>query len=213
VSSDAIRRAVEELAAGRLVAYPTETVWGLGADAARERAVARLRAWKGRDDGKPIAVLVEGAEALAPLGIELPPAAAQLARRFWPGPLTLVLPARAQLAAGIARADGALGVRCSPHPVAQALARAARERGLGPVTATSLNRTREPPARSAAEARALCAGPGAPWVVDAGREAPAPAEAQPSSVVDCTAAQPEVLRVGAISEAQIRAVCEDRPLR
>lgn len=190
-----VEEAVARVAAAGLVAYPTETVWGLGADARCDAAVARLRSFKGRGPDRPLALLVAGAEDLAGLGATVGPAARRLAARFWPGPLTLVLPCTGCLAAGVARADGAVGFRCSPHPTAQALAALAARRGVGPLTATSLNPSGAPPARTRAEAEALCAAPDGPALVggeDAGGGAP-------SSVVDVTGADPVLVREGALA--------------
>jgi L-threonylcarbamoyladenylate synthase len=206
-----MEEAAARVAAGGLVAYPTETVWGLGADARSEAAVARLRRFKGREADQPMAVLVAGPEALAALGAALGPAAQRLAARFWPGPLTLILPCTARLATGVARADGAVGFRCSPHPVARALAEALAARGVCPVTATSLNPTGAPPARTRAEAEALCAAPGGSGPARMDGEAPSglPAlvageeagGAEPSSVVDATGEAPLLLREGALAAA------------
>jgi L-threonylcarbamoyladenylate synthase len=194
-----IEAALERVAQGGLVAFPTETSWGLGADATSDAALARLRAWKGREAAKPIAVLVAGSNDLARLGARLPPAAERLARAFWPGPLTLVVRCQAQLAEGVAGPGGALGLRCSPHPVASALAVLAAARGIGPLTATSLNRAGEPDCRTRAEA-AKCAAGEIPLLVgeDAGGGAS-------SSVVDATGAEPVVLREGAVSRAALAA--------
>lgn len=195
----ALDDAVAWLARGGLVAYPTETVWGLGADATRADAVARLRAWKGREADQPISLLVDDAASLADLGIRLTPLGRRLVAAFWPGPLTLVVPCAHGFAPGVARSDGAVGVRCSPHPLAAALARRLHEVGVGPVTATSLNRHGEPPARNEAEARALCGSagdPGAPTLVAAG--GPDAGGSATSTVVDLTGATPRVLRQGAL---------------
>jgi L-threonylcarbamoyladenylate synthase len=202
-ADDRFDAAVARLAAGGLVAYPTETVWGLGADARSEAGVERLRAWKGRPEREPISVLVEDAAALAALGIELPALGQRLVAGLWPGPLTLVLPCRLQLARGIARGDGAVGVRCSPHPVAAGLARCAREAGLGPVTATSLNRHGEPPARHWSEAARLCSGTGldAPALVT--ESGPDAGGSRPSTVLDLTGPEPVVLRYGALGPDRI----------
>jgi L-threonylcarbamoyladenylate synthase len=202
-----VAEAVERLRAGGLVAYPTETLYGLGADARSDAALAALARWKGRASDQPVSVLVDGAAALPRLGLAPSTAAQRLAASFWPGPLTLVLPAadpaQARFARGVARSDGAVGVRCSPHPVARALAAALARADAGPITATSLNRSGEPPARTRKEARALCAGaPGAPWLLD-DEAAPAPAGLA-STVVDCTTPTPRVLRAGAISEHALR---------
>lgn len=199
--SGALAAAVAALVRGELVAFPTETVWGLGADARSPVAMERLRRWKGRDAQQPVAVLVPGREALAALGIALPPAAARLADAFWPGPLTLVVPAPpGRFAAGVARADGAVGLRCSPHPTARALTAALLRAGAGPLTATSLNRSGAPPARTRAEAAALCAGPDSILCLDEGPDA---GGGPPSTVVDCSGARPVVLRAGAISEIEL----------
>jgi L-threonylcarbamoyladenylate synthase len=190
----ALPEAVERLRREGLVAYPTETVWGLGACARSEPAVRRLREWKGRAGDQPLSLLVADLPDLARMGLELAPRARALAERFWPGPLTLVVPGTGRLAAGVARADGAVGLRCSAHPVAAALARAAAEAGLGPITSTSLNRSGEPPARTRAEAQALCAG-GDPWLLGVGESG----GGEPSTVVDLTGAEPRVLRRGALA--------------
>jgi len=202
----AIADAVARLRAGGLVAFPTETVWGLGADAGSEAAMAALRRWKGRGAAQPVSLLVADLEAAAALGLELPPAARRLAAAFWPGPLTLVVPAPpGRFATGVARGDGAVGLRCSPHPVAAALAAALAAAGAGPLTATSLNRSGEPPARTRAEAERLCAGCDAPWCLPGAAEA---GGAEPSSVVDCTGARPRLLRAGAVARADLERALE-----
>lgn len=190
--------AVARIAAGGLLAFPTETLWGLGADARSDAAVAGLRAWKQRGDDQPLSLLVTGVAALDALGVAVGPLARALAGAFWPGPLTLVLPARDDFARGVARADGALGLRCSPHPVAASLARALEAARVGPITATSLNRHGAAPARTRREA-AACANDGgdAPLLfegdgLDAGG-------GRASTVVDLTGAAARVLRWGAIS--------------
>lgn len=202
-TSESIARAVLHLQAGGAVAFPTETVWGLAARALSELAVAQLRDWKGRGEDHPIAVLVSRSEALAGYGFELSELSRALARRFWPGPLTLVLPCQGRFAAGIARAgDGAVGVRCSSHPVARRLARESEAAGLGPLTATSLNRAGEAPARHLGEARELC-GAGPVFVIECG-EADAFGE-PPSTVLDATGVPPRVLRPGAIASEDLAA--------
>lgn len=186
-------RALDVLADDGLVAFPTETVWGLAARAESPRAVNRLRAFKGRDADHPIAVIVDRPERLRALDVELGEFGERLVETFWPGPLTIVARCRHRFAPGVNGADGSVGLRCSSHPVAAAIAGGALDRGLGPVTATSLNRSGEEPARSVSEAMRVAAS--APSVVVAlgeagGREA--------STVVDVTGATPRVLREGAI---------------
>jgi tRNA threonylcarbamoyl adenosine modification protein (Sua5/YciO/YrdC/YwlC family) len=211
VRDPGLEAALERVRAGGLVAYPTETLYGLGADATSARAVARLRAWKRRGD-EPLALLVDGMEPLLELGFELPGAARTLIEALWPGPLTLVLRTRARFAPGVARDDGAVGVRCSPHPVAAAFAAALSGEKLGPVTATSLNRSGEPPARTRVEARALLGGdPGAPLLLDVAGT-PEPGGTQ-SSVLDLTGSRPRLLREGALPTATLAALLGEAPLR
>ena len=208
--AEAIAAAVEHVRAGGLLAFPTETVWGLGADARSEAAVERLRRWKGRDERQPISVLIADIESSASVGASLEGTARRFAEAFWPGPLTLVVPAPpGRFAAGIAREDGAVGLRCSPHPLAAALIAALARAGVGPLTATSLNRQGEPSARTRDEASALCRGAEAPRCLDVPEEArPSRDAGLPSTVVDCTGAQPLVLRVGAIAPAELERVLD-----
>jgi len=205
VIPDPLGDAARWLSDGGLLAYPTETVWGLGADATSDAAIARLLRWKGRDESDPLAILVELATDLPRLGFEPGPEAKKLAALFWPGPLTLVLPCRGRFVAGVARADGAVGVRCSAHPLAAALARRLRADRVGPITATSLNRSGSPPARTRAEAEQDCGSePEQPRLLDVkGAEAGGDAA---STVVDLTAARPVVLRWGAVAAEQLSPV-------
>ncbi len=208
-----LEAAVERLSAEGLVAYPTETVWGLGACADRPQAVDRIFRWKGRRTNQPMAVLVRSVEAALRIGCRLNDPAERLVRAFWPGPLTIVVPCEGRFASGVAGVDGALGLRCSPHPIAQLLAVALDEAGMGPLTSTSLNRSGQAPAVDVAGAEAatrggpeegfeqplLYATPESGQLCDAGAE-------QPSSVVDCTGAEPKILRSGAIDPGQLEKV-------
>jgi len=210
-ADDSLDRVVRTLRGDGLVAFPTETVWGLGARAESEPAVARLRAWKGRDAHKPISVLVSGLESLERLGVAVGPGLGELIRAFWPGPVTVVVPCRHRFAPAVARGDGAVGVRCSSHPVARKLVAAAEAQDLGPITATSFNRSGGPPARSLAEARRLAEGGGGDFsdgervlvLETAWAEA---LQQAPSTVVDVTGAEPRVLRWGAVSAQQLEPV-------
>jgi L-threonylcarbamoyladenylate synthase len=198
VIPDPLGDAARWLREGGLLAYPTETVWGLGADATSDAAVARLQRWKGRDPGEPLAILIELVDDLTRLGFELGPGAKRLAGLFWPGPLTLVLRCRERFAQGVARADGAVGVRCSAHPLAAALARRLRVERVGPITATSLNRSGEPAAGSRVEAERLCGSEAEqPRLIDVkGAETGGDSA---STVVDLTTPRPVVLRWGAVT--------------
>jgi L-threonylcarbamoyladenylate synthase len=204
VIPDPIGAAVRWLASGGLVAYPTETVWGIAAAADSELAMERLFAWKERPDAAPVAILVDGVEDALALGCELGPSARRLASAHWPGPLTLVVACRRRFAAGVARADGAIGLRCPSHPLAGALSRRARREGVGPITATSLNRHGEPPARMRDDAARLCEGADAPRLLAVdGAEAGGDAA---STVVDASGPHAQVLRWGAIPRDEIEPV-------
>jgi len=213
ISAELQRSAIARLADDGFVAYPTETVWGLGACADRPRAVDRLLAWKGRSGDSPMAVLVGSAEEVEAWGCRLELPARRLIDAFWPGPLTIVLDCDRRFAPGVAGPGGAVGLRSSPHPIARALSCAVREAGLGPLTATSFNRSGQPAAADRAEARSWlgacdAADPDQPLLVD-DPECDAGGGA-PSSVVDCSRRIPEVLRVGAIDRDRLEAVWSDR---
>ncbi|MCE2392294.1 MAG: threonylcarbamoyl-AMP synthase [Proteobacteria bacterium] len=141
-----LEAAVEELRAGAVVAYPTETVYGLGADALSAAAVGRLRRLKRRDPESGLSVLVGSPEQLERYVPGLPARAAELAREHWPGPLTLVLPGPDESLAAVATPLG-VGFRCSPHPTAAALVAAFG----GPLVSTSANFAGKPPCARAAE--------------------------------------------------------------
>ena len=147
-------------------------------------------------------MLVAGPESLGALGAELATPASRLIRDFWPGPLTLVVRCRCELAPGVAGSGGALGLRCSPHPVAAVLARAVERAGFGPLTATSLNESGREPARDRASAQRLCAGVARRNVVLLQGEA---GGADPSTVVEVIGSEPRLLREGAISAQALRA--------
>jgi tRNA threonylcarbamoyl adenosine modification protein (Sua5/YciO/YrdC/YwlC family) len=202
----AIDDAVVWIAGGGVLAYPTETVWGLGADAHSDAAVARLRAFKGRSDAAPISILVTGVAALAAQGFRVGAAASRLARDFWPGPLTLVLGCDGRFADGIARDDGAVGVRCSPHAVASALALHCERAGTGPLTATSCNASGDPPARTRDAAHRVCRGDSHVRLIAAGADA---GGGEPSTVVDVTGPAPRVLRWGALTELSLGPILEE----
>jgi L-threonylcarbamoyladenylate synthase len=208
VRPDPIGDAVARVGAGGLIGYPTETVWGLGADTTSASAVDRLRAWKGRGDDAPLSVLIAGLADLEALGFVVDEAVVKLAGAFWPGPLTLVIPCRGAFAPGVGRTDGAVGVRCSAHPLAAALARRCEAEGVGPLTATSLNRTGAPAAKSRHEAVAIAGvGPEDPRIVDVeGAEAGGDLE---STVIDLCSARPEVLRWGSIEAAEIDPILQE----
>lgn len=184
-----LARAARTLRAGGLVAFPTETFYGLGAAADHVGAVRRVFTVKGRPETQPLLVLVDSPAMVERLVAELPDMARELMRRHWPGPLTLVLRARPDLPVEVTGGTGTVGVRLSSHPVAQGLVRT-----LGaPVTAPSANPARRPPPTTAAEVLAYFAGD-LEIVLDAGPTAGGP----PSTVLDVTVDPPRVIRPGAV---------------
>lgn len=135
-----VERAADALAQGRLVAFPTETVYGLGADAANPVAVRAIFAAKGRPDDHPLIVHLPDASHLDAWAREVPEGARALARAFWPGPLTLILPRSARASDEVTGGQDTVGVRVPAHPVAQALLAAFARRGGHGVAAPSANR-------------------------------------------------------------------------
>src|SRR6185503_5679560 len=142
----AVDQAAAVLRADGLVAFPTETFYGLGAAALRPAAVRRIFAVKGRPESKPLLVLVDSIAMAEALAAVVPPRARELMARHWPGALTLVLRARPEVPAEITAGSGTIGVRLSAHPVARALVTALG----GPVTAPSANPADLPPPTTAA---------------------------------------------------------------
>ncbi len=137
--SDEIDRAAHLLEQGRLVAFPTETVYGLGADAENPAAIARIYAAKGRPSNHPVIVHLAPEADLAYWVSAIPTEAQSLIDAFWPGPLTLILPRAAHIPAAVAGGQNSIGVRCPSHPVAQALLRAFKG-GMGGIAAPSANK-------------------------------------------------------------------------
>jgi L-threonylcarbamoyladenylate synthase len=187
--AERVARAAASLRAGGILAYPTETFYGLGALASRRDALARLLAAKLRPEGKPLPLLAADLDQVRAVVRELPPLVAGLAARFWPGPLTLVLPAAPGLDQAITAGSGTVGVRVPGSEVARALARAAG----GAIVSTSANRSGEPPA---ARAEDLPAGLRAALdgVLDGG---PTPG-GLPSTVVAVEGGALRLLRPGAV---------------
>lgn len=192
------------LAAGAIVAYPTETVYGLAVDATSPVAIAALVALKGRETGRGISVLVSGLEMAAPLLAEPPcEEARRLTARFWPGPLTIVLPASDAVDPALLGPSGGVGLRCSKDPWASELV----TRYAGPLTSTSANPSGEEPARSAQEVRSLfraaleADAPGL-FILDGGPRR----GNQVSTVVEFSKGRASVRRLGAIRTESIAAI-------
>jgi len=200
--------AVRLLEAGQLVAFPTETVYGLGADAENPEAVARIFAAKGRPSNHPVIVhVVDGAD-VSYWTDEVPEAAHKLIDAFWPGPLTIILKRAAHIPAAVAGGQDSIGLRCPSHPVAQALL-ARFKRGRGGIAAPSANRFGQVSPTTAEHVRDefggtvyVLEGDG----VDVGIE---------SSIVDLSrldTAGPVLLRPGAITAAMMADVLGTVPL-
>lgn len=199
---DAARR----LADGGLVAFPTETVYGLGARADDDRAVAEIFAAKGRPTDHPLIVHVFGAVQAETFASAVPPVARRLMAAFWPGPLTLILPRRPGMASAAAGGHPGIGLRCPAHPVAQELLAAALGLGVPGVAGPSANRFGRISPTTAQHVRddfgaGLC-------ILDGG----ACAVGIESAIVDCSTDSPVLLRPGALTRAQIESVAAE-PLR
>ena len=196
----AVRAAAALLAAGELVAFPTETVYGLGARADDDAAVARIFAAKGRPADHPLIVHVADMASAQAFAGTLSSGAQSLMAAFWPGPLTVIVARRPGWGAAAAGGQDSIGLRMPAHPVALALLRAAAALGVPGVAAPSANRFgRVSPTTAAHVVQEL--GPDL-CVLDGG----ACAVGIESAIVDCTRAQPALLRPGQLSRAQIEQV-------
>lgn len=185
----ALADAAGVLARGGLVAFPTETFYGLGADAMSASAVRNLFEVKGRPEAKPVLVLVDGPAMVAAVAADVPARARELMAAHWPGPLTLVLRARPEVPVEVTAGSGTIGVRLSAHALARALVRAFG----GPVTAPSANPSGAAPPTRASEVLAAL-GDRIDLVLDGG---PTPGGA-PSTVLDVTVDPPRLIRAGAL---------------
>jgi L-threonylcarbamoyladenylate synthase len=207
----AIEAAALRLAAGSLVGMPTETVYGLAADAGNASAVQRIFEAKGRPSDHPLIVHIPPAAAdgwraaVAPFAREVPDFAVTLMQAFWPGPLTLILPRRPEVAAVAAGGQNSVGLRCPSHPAAQALLLAARAHGVHGVAAPSANRFgRVSPTTATHVAEEFAALPDDALLILDGGACPVGIE---STIVDCSRGLPVLLRPGAITPEQIEAAC------
>jgi L-threonylcarbamoyladenylate synthase len=194
---------IAALQSGELVVYPTETFYGIGADPFSQAALKRLFDVKARELERPVGLIAADAAMAFSVASEVPTDARRLADAFWPGPLTLVVPARAEIAPELVGPYG-VGIRVSPHPVARALAA-----GLGrPITATSANLSGGPPATTLAEARRSF-GAKVKVYLEGGKMM----ASAPSTVVAFEGGEWKMIRVGAISENQIAAVLAGEALK
>ena len=208
-----VETAVRALRSGALLGLPTETVYGLAADADNDAAVAQIFAAKGRPSDHPLIVHVADASAVAHFASAVPVFAQALVDAFWPGPLTLILPRRPDRARAATGGQDSVGLRCPAHPVAQAVLHACAQDGpalagapVWGVAAPSANRFGRVSPTTAAHVQAELGD--ALLVLDGG---PCAVGIE-STIVDCTRGVPVLLRPGAITRAQIEAACGMRPL-
>lgn len=195
-----VARAAALLAAGEVVAFPTETVYGLGADAANATAVRKIFALKGRPSDHPLIVHVGSAAQLGAWAAEVPAAARALVEAFWPGPLTLILRKAPAVPSAVTGGQESVGLRCPSHPLAQALLAAFAAQGSGAIAAPSANRFGRVSATTAAHVREEFGN--AVAVLDGG-EATLGLE---STILDLTRGVPVLLRPGAVTREDIARV-------
>jgi len=197
LSSHLLIPAVERLRAGGVVAYPTETFYGLGVDAYKEDALQKIYAIKKRDFSQPLSVLIPRRDSLSEYAENIPEVAWKLIDRFWPGPLTLVVSAAPCLPSLLRSQTNKIAVRVSSHPIAEALTE-----GLGsPITATSANISgATSPTTPEEVARQL--GHKVDLIIDGGQTR----GDKPSTIVDVTQSPPQLIREGAIPFREIEAL-------
>jgi L-threonylcarbamoyladenylate synthase len=187
--------AVEALQRGGVIVFPTETLYGLGADALNGVAVDKVFQLKGRDPRNPIPVLVANQEMLHTLVAKVPTTAQKLMERYWPGPLTLVLPGQKNIPKPLCNPAGGVGVRISSQPIAALLIK-----GLGrPLTATSTNSSGKEPARTLQEAKNYFA-----HRVDVFVDGGTLTSKSGSTVVEVTEDNIKIIREGEITGSELR---------
>ncbi len=195
-----IAAAVRRLLAGDVVGFPTETVYGLAADAGNAAAVARIFALKGRPPDHPLIVHIADPSGLARWAVHVPPAAVHLAAAFWPGPLTLILPRAPSVLDAVTGGQNTVGLRCPSHPLALRLLQSCTEAGIFGLAAPSANRFGHVSPTSAAHVQAEFGA--ALLVLDGG---PTTVGIE-STIVDLSGESPRLLRSGMLDEAQLVAV-------
>ena len=199
--SESVAAAVRALASGELVGMPTETVYGLAADASNDVAVARIFAAKGRPSEHPLIVHVANASAVTQFAWHIPAFAQALMNSFWPGPLTLILHRLPQVAAACAGGQDSIGLRCPSHPVAAALLNACACAGISGLAAPSANQFGRVSPTTAAHVQSEL---GEKLLILDGGACSVGIE---STIIDCTRGVPVLLRPGVLTRAQLEAVC------
>jgi L-threonylcarbamoyladenylate synthase len=193
--AERIDEAVAILKNGGVIAFPTETFYGLGADARNEAAIEKIFGIKGRDFKNPILVVIGDVTHLDAFAADIPEVARKLMDRFWPGPLTIVLRAAPSVSPKLTAGSGKIGIRLTSHPIAMEIS---KKLG-GPLTATSANLSGAPECSSAAEALSQLQGR-IDGVVDGGQTP----GGKGSTIVDVTASPIKILREGVIAVSLIQ---------
>lgn len=196
-----IAAAAQALQRGELLGLPTETVYGLAADADNEQAVAKIFETKGRPANHPLIVHVASAQEVRRFASEIPDFAQRLMDAFWPGPLTLILPRRPEVAAAAAGGQNSVGMRCPSHPIAHAVLQAAQTLGVYGVAAPSANLFGRVSPTTAAHVKSEFGGD--LLIIDGG----ACAVGIESTIVDCTRGVPVLLRPGVLTPEQLSEAC------
>jgi L-threonylcarbamoyladenylate synthase len=194
-SPAAFRESARIIGSGGLVAFPTETYYGLAADPFSDEALGRLFAIKGRPPVKPVLTLIDSVAQLPRLALEIPAIFQPLMDKFWPGPLTLIFKAQPELSSLLTGGSATIGVRISSHPLAQQLASCAG----GVITATSANLSGRSPAINAREVAAQLRD-GLDLILDGGETA----GGKPSTILAMEAGRPVLLREGMVPAEEIR---------
>jgi len=200
-SHAAIAQAAQALRDGQLVGLPTETVYGLAANATDDVAVAKIFVAKGRPADHPLIVHVASVAQVPLFAAQVPEFAQALMDAFWPGPLTLILPRQSGIATASAGGQDSIGLRCPSHPVAQALLQACLPLGVLGVSAPSANRFGRVSPTSALHVQSEL---GPDLLILDGGDCDVGIE---STIIDCTRGQPVLLRPGHITRVQIEATC------
>lgn len=186
--------AAQHILDGEVVAYPTETIYGLGADLFNPKAIKRIYDLKARDYGLPVAILVANIAMLRELVIQIPERVEMLMRRFWPGPLTMLFEVNERFPKSLVTNTGKVGVRISSHPIASALAAKVGR----PITTTSANRSGWPPSLQVKHIQNFF-GEKLACIIDGGPSEPS----RGSTVVDVTEESMRIIREGAILAEEV----------
>ena len=189
-----LSKAVEILANGGIIAYPTETFYGLGADATNEKAIEKIFAVKGRNFKNPISLIISQADDIYPLVQDLPETAQKLMAAFWPGALTIVFLAANNVSPLLTAGSGKIGLRVSSHPVAREIVQKLKR----PLTATSANLSGAPECAKASEVAEQIGN-----IIDAIVDLGDTPGTKGSTIIDVTCDPPVILREGAISRKTI----------